>query len=101
MPELPSADFPPPQDEINITPLTVTKARITDKTRRAFLKLPAKTTPAKPKGKIQLAYRKPPVVLDERLATDSEFVILSVDVAVPLLGVIDAGENEQTKFAGK
>jgi hypothetical protein len=54
-----------------------------------------------PNEKIQLAYRNPPVRSDELFALVAEFEILRVELAVPLPGLMVAGENEQTRLAGR
>jgi len=80
---------------------TITQANTADKTRRAFLALPANTRPKTPSEKIQLAYIRPEVRPVELFADVDAFVILSVEVAVPDPGLMVAGENEQTRLAGR
>ena len=84
-------DFPPPpHDDVNITLPTIAHANTAGKTRRAFLKLPANTKPARPKEKIQLAYRNSPVRPGEFFAEVGVSVIFSVEVAVPEPGFVFA-----------
>ena len=94
-------DFPPPQDAVNMTVPTTAHASITAKTRRALLKLPAKTKLAMPNEKIQLAYKNPCVRGGEFCAVAGAFVIFRVEVAAALPGVMVAGENEQIKLDGR
>ena len=100
-PELGPGDFPPPHDAVSITLPTRAHAITVDKTRRAFLKLPTNTKPAMPNEKIQLAYISPPVRPGRFFAVVGAFVIFSVEVAFPLPGLMVAGENEQSRFAGR
>lgn len=94
-------DFPPPQDDVSMTLPTMAHANTAGKTRRAFLKLPANTRPKTPKEKIQLAYVRPVVRPDEVLDEVEALAIFSVEVAVPEPGFMVAGENEQTRLAGR
>ena len=93
--------FPPPQDDVSMTLPTITHANTAGKTRRAFLALPANARPETPNEKIQLAYTNPLVRPVELFAEVDAFVIFSVDVAVPDPGLMVAGENEQTRSAGR
>jgi|ERR1700720_4423354 len=102
--ELRAEDFPalpPPQDAVSIRLPTRAHASTAGNTRRAFLKFPTNTKPAMPNEKIQLAYRKPPVRSAELFALVAEFEILRVELAVPLPVLMVAGENEQTRLAGR
>ena len=95
-------DFPPPQEEdVSMTLPTMAQANTAGKTRRAVLKLPANTRPKTPKEKIQLAYINPLVRPVELFDEVDAFVIFSVEVAVPEPGLMVAGENEQTRLAGR
>jgi hypothetical protein len=98
--ELIAEDLPPQELVSTMLPARA-HASTAGKTRRAFLKLPANTNPARPNEKTQLAYMVRPAGPDELFAVAPAFVIFSVDVAGPAPGLIVAGENEHTRLAGR